>query len=55
MAAKDKGQNIRVVFMTDEAQRKWLDEQSEETGAPLGEIIRRAIAAYQESLQRRKK
>ncbi len=52
--AKDKGQDQRIVFMTDEAQRKWLDEQSKATGAPMGEIIRRAIAAYQELLKRKR-
>jgi hypothetical protein len=51
--AADKGQSNRVVFMTDDAQRKWLDEHSAATGAPIGEIIRRAIAAYQEMLRKK--
>ena len=43
---KDKGLDQRVTFMTTAEQRQWLIEQSALTGAPLGEIIRRAIESY---------
>ena len=49
MANRDKGLNERVTFMTDKAQREWLDKQVAETGAPLGEIIRRAIELYRKA------
>ena len=48
MTNKDKGLNQRVTFMTDKSQRDWLAQQSAVSGAPLGEIIRRAIAVAQQ-------
>ncbi len=47
MAARDRGLNERIVFLTDKNQREWLQKQSESTGAPVGDIIRRAITTYQ--------
>jgi len=38
--------NIRLVILTDEKQMAALRKLSEKTGAPIGEIVRRAIAAY---------
>lgn len=52
MVNRDKGLNQRVTFMTDKNQRDWLARQSAVSGAPLGEIIRRAINAYMK-LQRK--
>jgi hypothetical protein len=54
MVNKDKGLNQRVTFMTDVTQREWLRKKSEESGAPLGELIRRAISSYMEIQSRRK-
>jgi hypothetical protein len=51
---KDRGLDQRVTFMTDKVQRAWLAKQSEITGAPLGVLIRRAIAAYMQ-IQNKKK
>jgi hypothetical protein len=36
----------RVVFMTDKDQQAWLFWRSAETGAPISEIMRRALAFY---------
>lgn len=36
----------RIVFMTDETTSAWLNWRSAETGAPISEIVRRAVAAY---------
>lgn len=49
----DKGLNQRVTFMTDKTQREWLAKQSATTGAPLGVIIRRAIAMYMQAQKRK--
>lgn len=38
--------NIRTVVYFEKAQREALEKLSEKTGAPLGELIRRAVAAY---------
>jgi hypothetical protein len=54
MVNKNKGLNQRVTFMTDATQREWLTKQSVFTGAPLGEIIRRAIDYYREMKEKRK-
>ena len=51
---KDKGLDQRVTFMTDKSQREWLAQQSATSGAPLGEIIRRAISMYQQSFGKKK-
>jgi hypothetical protein len=37
---------VRTVFYLNEAERKALESLSEKDGAPLSELIRRAIAAY---------
>jgi hypothetical protein len=37
---------VRTIVHLDEAERKALDSLSKKTGAPLSELIRRAIAAY---------
>jgi len=37
---------IRTVFHLDEADRKALVRLSEKTGAPLSELLRRAVTAY---------
>lgn len=37
---------VRTVFQLDEAERKALESLSKKTGAPLSELIRRAIADY---------
>jgi len=44
-AKQDKGLNERIVFLTDAGQRKWLEDQSKLTGAPISTLIRRAIDA----------
>jgi AT hook motif len=36
----------RVVFMADAAAHAWLYWRSAETGAPISEIMRRALAFY---------
>lgn len=36
----------RIAFVTTEDQREALDAISRETGAPISEIIRRALAEY---------
>jgi hypothetical protein len=53
MVNKDKGLNQRVTFMTDKNQRDWLAQQSAASGAPLGEIIRRAISAYRQAQKKK--
>jgi hypothetical protein len=52
MANRDKGLNERVTFMTDKTQREWLNKQVAETGAPLGEVIRRAINLYRKTKEK---
>jgi hypothetical protein len=52
MTNRDKGLHERVTFMTDKAQREWLDKQVRESGAPLGEIIRRAINLYRKTKEK---
>lgn len=36
----------RVVFMADESAQEWLKWRADETGAPISEIMRRALAFY---------
>lgn len=36
----------RVAFMADDAAHAWLTWRCAETGAPVSEILRRALAAY---------
>jgi len=42
----DKKQSNRVVVYLDSEQRKNLDKLSAKTGAPLSEILRRAVDGY---------
>lgn len=37
---------VRTVFQLDEADRKTLEKLSQKTGAPVAELLRRAVAAY---------
>jgi len=37
---------VRTVFYLDEAEKKALGRLSEKTGAPLAELLRRAVAAF---------
>ncbi|HKV28308.1 MAG TPA: ribbon-helix-helix domain-containing protein [Candidatus Acidoferrales bacterium] len=37
---------IRTVFYIDEADRKALERLSAKTGAPLAELLRRAVTLY---------
>ena len=39
-------QKIRTVVYLDTAERKALDKLSEKTGAPVGELVRRAVSDY---------
>jgi len=43
MTSKEK---IRTVAYLDRSQREALDRLSEKTGAPIGELVRRAVADY---------
>jgi Ribbon-helix-helix domain len=43
MTNKEK---IRTVAYLDRSQREALDRLSEKTGAPIGELVRRAVADY---------
>jgi hypothetical protein len=45
----------RVALFLTESQIAWLNAQSDRTGAPMAEIVRRAIDAYREREERRKK
>jgi hypothetical protein len=45
---KDKGLQVRVVFLTDEDQRDWLQRLSDSTGAPISHIVRQAVAEYRQ-------
>lgn len=47
--SRDKGLHTRVVFLTDEDQAGWLQAQSESTGAPVANIIRRAVEMYRQA------
>ena len=42
----DKKQNNRVVVYLDDAQRKTLEKLSTRTGAPMSELLRRAVDEY---------
>jgi len=46
----NKSDNRVVVYVTDE-QLAWLRSENERLGAPVGEIIRRAIAAEQKKAE----
>jgi arsenate reductase-like glutaredoxin family protein len=50
---KDKGLQERIIFLTDESQRAWLQAQSEQSGAPVSAIVRRAVDAYRAGLERK--
>lgn len=51
---KDKGLHQRVVFLTDEDQQSWLQAQSESTGAPIANIVRRAVDEYRQRIEKGK-
>ena len=51
---KDKGLQSRVVVLMTSDQQAWLQAQSEATGAPVGNIVRRAVEDYRERLTKRK-
>lgn len=36
----------RVILSINDDMRKWLEDEAKRTGAPISEIIRRAIRAY---------
>lgn len=37
---------VRTVFQLDEADKKALERLSEKTGAPVAELLRRAVTVY---------
>jgi hypothetical protein len=37
---------VRTVFYIDEIDKKALERLSQKTGAPVAELLRRAVAAY---------
>jgi ribbon-helix-helix CopG family protein len=43
---------IRTVFHLDKSDREALERMSKETGAPLAELLRRAVAQYVRKLHR---
>jgi ribbon-helix-helix protein len=45
---------IRTVFYLDRAERKTFDKLSKKTGAPLAELLRRAVAMYLKAQRKRK-
>jgi Ribbon-helix-helix domain len=51
---KDKGLHTRVVVLVSDDQQAWLQAQSEATGAPVSNIVRRAVEDYRERLTKRK-
>jgi len=50
----NKGLSERLTFMVTPEEHQWMLEQSRITGVPFSEIIRRAIKAYRESLEKKK-
>ena len=51
---RDKGLHERIVFLTDRDQQSWLQAQSESTGAPIANIVRRAVEEYRQRLAKTK-
>lgn len=51
---KNKGLQERVVVLMTKDQRGWLQGQSDSTGAPIGDIVRRAVDAYRQRLGKAK-
>jgi hypothetical protein len=49
---RDKGLHERITILVSKTQREWLDKQVAATGAPLGEIIRRAIELYRKAKEK---
>jgi ribbon-helix-helix protein len=45
---------IRTVFYLDKAERKTFDRLSKKTGAPLAELLRRAVALYLKAQKKKK-
>ena len=52
-STRDRGLQQRIVFLTDKDQEAWLHEQSRATRAPLGDILRRAVDAYRQGIERK--
>jgi len=46
---------IRTVFHLEEKDRKVLEKMSKETGAPLAELLRRAVSQYVRKLKTKRK
>ena len=45
---------IRTVFYLDKAERKTFDKLSKKTGAPLAELLRRAVSMYLRAQKKKK-
>jgi hypothetical protein len=45
---------IRTVFYLDKKERKTFDKLSKKTGAPLAELLRRAVAMYLKARKKKK-
>jgi hypothetical protein len=51
---KDKGLHTRVVVLMSDDQQAWLQAQSESTGAPIANIVRRAVDEYRQRIEKGK-
>ena len=49
---KDDGRTNRVVVYLSDDQRAAIDERSHQTGAPMSEILRRAIDFYLDAVKK---
>src|SRR5260370_19451263 len=52
-STRDRGLQQRIEFLTDRDQQHWLHEHSRATHAPLGDILRRAVEAYRQTIERK--
>ena len=50
--SKDEGRSNRVVVYLSDDQRAAIDERSQQTGAPMSEILRRAITFYLDAVKK---
>ena len=43
---QERHEKVRTVFLLDPAERKALEQLSDDTGAPVSELLRRSVSSY---------
>jgi hypothetical protein len=52
-STRDRGLQQRIVFLTDKDQQAWLQQHSRDTHEPMGTVLRRAVDAYRQTVERK--